>query len=508
MTSCGISKRKLLQRLGGLALGSAMAIPAHAGSDDAPYDVIAVGGGNAGLPLAIFAARRGMRVLVVEAADQVGGTLFLSSGQMSAVGTKLQKSKGIEDDTPQLFYDDIMRISGGTANPDVVRLAVDNAAATADWLFDNGFQVQPDHPVLGSGHDPYSRKRYFWSPQGGLAILEVLEKNLKPEVERGRVHVLTQTEVTELVREGRDGAIVGVVTQGSGGKRTFRGRNVVLTTGGYCSNKPMFKQIEGHDNFGDTTYPYSQGAGVKMAVAAGGYIRGQQYHQPLFNAILGDDAPLSPLLVRIISDPNIRQPWEIFVNVDGKRFIREDADRYDDREKALSRQPLERLWVVFDEAIMKASPQIIRAWNKDKFAAAFDNYPLFYKRNSLPELAAAAGINGVELALTIADYNRAQADGNDKFGRRHMPLPIGKPPFYAMRMQGYFLLGCAGIAVDKELRVIRQDGKPIPNLYAAGEMLGFSAFQGSSYCGGMSVTPALTFGRLLGERMLPFKTRT
>ena len=39
---------------------------------------------------------------------------------------------------------------------------------------------------------------------------------------------------------------------------------------------------------------------------------------------------------------------------------------------------------------------------------------------------------------------------------------------------------------------------------AEGELLGAGQFMGRSYCGGMLVTPALTFGRLLGQRMLKF----
>ena len=82
-------------------------------------------------------------------------------------------------------------------------------------------------------------------------------------------------------------------------------------------------------------------------------------------------------------------------------------------------------------------------------------------------------------------------------------MPIAQAPFYAIRMQGYYLLDTAGLTVDGSLRVVRPDGKPIPNLYAAGELIGMGALQGSSYCGGMSVTPALSFGKLLGERLLP-----
>ena len=50
------------------------------------YDVIIVGAGTSGLPAAICAAERGARVLVVEAAADIGGTLHWSSAQMSAAG--------------------------------------------------------------------------------------------------------------------------------------------------------------------------------------------------------------------------------------------------------------------------------------------------------------------------------------------------------------------------------------------------------------------------------------
>ncbi|HWJ39448.1 MAG TPA: FAD-binding protein, partial [Sphingomicrobium sp.] len=60
-----------------------------------------------------------------------------------------------------------------------------------------------------------------------------------------------------------------------------------------------------------------------------------------------------------------------------------------------------------------------------------------------------------------------------------------------------------GLAVDDDLRVIRKDGSVIPNLYAAGEILGSSQTMGKAACGGMMVTPAMTFGRLLGADLIP-----
>ena len=72
-------------------------------------------------------------------------------------------------------------------------------------------------------------------------------------------------------------------------------------------------------------------------------------------------------------------------------------------------------------------------------------------------------------------------------------------------MTGWTVITFAGLAVDGTLRVIRSDGSPIPNLFAAGEAIGGGATSGNAYTNGAMVTPALTFGRLLGQKMLKWK---
>jgi fumarate reductase flavoprotein subunit len=49
--------------------------------------------------------------------------------------------------------------------------------------------------------------------------------------------------------------------------------------------------------------------------------------------------------------------------------------------------------------------------------------------------------------------------------------------------------------------VRKNNGEVIPNLYAAGEVLGSAATMGQSFAGGMLVMPSITFGKLLGERL-------
>jgi fumarate reductase flavoprotein subunit len=500
-----ISKRRFLQASGAATL--AFGLPAL-GAASTPWDLIVVGGGTAGLPVALFAAQRGARVLIVEAAGELGGTLFLSSGQMSAAGTRLQRSKGI-DDTPQAHYDDVMRISNGTANPQLVRLAVDHAAPLFDWLMDHGLVVHPEHPVIGTTHEPYTRARYVWGMEGGRSILAVLRAQLAPEIAAGRITVLTDTRATALLQDG-DGTVRGLVVRNvAGGESRHLARFTALTCGGDTYAPAQFLKYDGAPNYSRATYPFSLGAGIDLAIAAGGYVRGGDTHAPLFGAVLASSSYPSPIRAMVRHFPGDRPPYEIFVNVAGKRFLCEDIPSHDAYEQGIRGQLEERCWVVFDAAIYRAAPRLVNGpfgspWTAADTDSAFaTGVPMFFREATLAALARAAGVDADGLVATVADYNQAQASGNDPLGRKYMPLPISEPPFYAIQLQSWNLTSYAGIAVDERLRVVRADGTPIPNLYAAGELIGTGQLMGRSHCGGMSVTPALALGRLLGHEILP-----
>lgn len=506
-----VSKREFLASAGAVAAAAALGSVGNAAlAARQEYDLIVVGGGNAGLPTAIFAAQRGAKVLVVEAGGAVGGTLFMSSGQMSAAGTRLQHARGI-DDTPQSHYDDVMQISKGTADPELLRLAVFNAAEAFDWLMGSGFEVREEHPITGTTHEPYSRARYAWGIEGGRSILKVLNAQLAPHVEAGRVTVLTSHEVVELL-QSRAGAVTGVVIKApNGDKIRQHGRRVALTSGGYTANPAMFEKYEGVKTYSRATYPWSQGIGIELGLAAGGYVRGGEHHTPLFGAILSDHNVPTSIRALARHFPPERPPWEIFVDAQGRRFLREDVPSHDAYEQAIAPLPEQRCWAVYDDAIRRNAPPLIRGGG---FAGSFtredeerffsDGTPMFFRADTLGALATAAGIDPRGLADTVADYNRGRAAGRDALGRQHMPLPIEAGPFYAVQLSSWNLLSYAGIGVDGRLRVTRADGAPIPNLYAAGELLGMGQLMGNSLPGGMSVMPAITLGRLLGREFIEF----
>jgi fumarate reductase flavoprotein subunit len=88
-----------------------------------------------------------------------------------------------------------------------------------------------------------------------------------------------------------------------------------------------------------------------------------------------------------------------------------------------------------------------------------------------------------------------------------MPRPIVQAPFYAVTQLGHSATSSAGITVDRELRVLRGDRSVVPNLRAAGEVLGSGVSLGDAFAPGMMLTPALALGRWLGNT-LPLDRKT
>ena len=467
------------------------------------WDMIVVGAGTTGIPAAAMGAKRGGRVLLIDAAERIGGTLLVGFGQLSAAGTRLQAEKGIED-SPQQHLEEAIRISRGTIDPVLARLSIFNAGETFDWMMERGFDVQPQCPAIESAHEPYDVARYYWGNNFGQSILDVLEPAMREQEARGLVKVLTSTRVTGLLQD-RQGVVTGVeLVDGAGSEASIEGSNVVLACGGYAANPKMFRRLCGYRLYVNGAYEFAQGDGHNLAVAAGGYLRGREKYLSNFGWLL-DDGPFPKAIIgRANTYPESRQPWEIYVNAYGRRFVREDEPSIDVREHSLLDQPELRYWIVFDDAIFQQAPPIVYDSNREQMAASFNTREIFRKADNLELLANAIGVPGEALANTVAEFNAGVAKGRDALGRSHLPAPIEKPPFYAIRQQGGSVSSTVGVAVNEKLQVIRPDGGAIPGLYAAGEILGAGQLQGNAFVGGMMATPSIVFGRLLGERLVEF----
>ncbi len=466
-----------------------------------PLDVLIVGAGTAGLPCAIAAVDAGARVLLVDKADRIGGTLHLTGGHFSAAGTNRQRAYGIVDDSTERHYADVQRISEGTAREDIARRAVELAPEMVDWLESCGFEFDPVTPRVVYGHEPYDTARTYYGAKEGRSLLELFAPMVESRVSGGRLAIALSTALDDLVIE--DGVCVGaVVRRTDGTESVVRAKSVVLATGGYGSAPGLFAELDGAPlvSAAATT---STGDGLEIARRHGAHVAGVGTYLPTFG---GMPSPEDPERVQWADRPLLvateRTPWEIYVGPDGRRFVAEDEPSVDLKERALTKVPTMTFYTVFDDRAVDESPNIVVGWSADDMRSRADVRPGVFVADTVEELARKAGLPPEALRASVAAYNDAVESGHDPdLGRTVFPARIERAPFYAMRNHGITLITFAGIDVDEQLRIRRSDGSVIGNLYGLGELLGSAAYMGNSFCSGMLVGPCISFGRDLGRRL-------
>jgi fumarate reductase flavoprotein subunit len=455
------------------------------------WDLVVVGAGTAGIPCATEAAQRGARVLLLEKQSDVGGTLHVSGGHLSAGGTRRQRERQI-DDSPEAHFADLRRIAHGTGRADLMKLATQLAPTTVDWLEDQGFEFDEATPRIVYGHEPYSTPRTYYGPDGGRTILGVLRRVL----EASDVVVRMETRVEKLVVER--GHVTGVLTAEG---EEICGKAVVLATGGYGADPDLFEQLDGRPLF-TSAVSGSTGDGLRLATAVGAAIKGAGTFIPTFGGlgeaddehrVLWDERP------RLVAAE--RPPWEIYVDRRGRRFVAEDEPSIDVKERKLAELPDLTFWVVLDRRGLEASAPIVRRWSIEDLLGMANRRVGIWSAPTLRALAEKSGIDPAGLEEGVRAYNHSVEVGHDTLGRKFLPAPIAKPPFVSLRNHGVTLITFCGVDVDGDLRVRSESGQVIEGLYAIGEVIGAGATSGNAFCGGMMVTPAISFGRWLGARI-------
>ena len=166
------------------------------------------------------------------------------------------------------------------------------------------------------------------------------------------------------------------------------------------------------------------------------------------------------------------------------------------------KQPEMRMNIIFDDKIIQnATP--ISLLDFDKYKSKFGNHDNFVKADTIEQLAEKINVPFENLLSTIENYNLAVENQIDhEWNKFFLIRKIEIPPFYAIKSNGFTIVSPEGLKVNDRLNVINKHGKSIKNLYAAGEILGFGNTSGHGFVGGMSLTPAMTFGKILGENIL------
>ncbi len=193
------------------------------------------------------------------------------------------------------------------------------------------------------------------------------------------------------------------------------------------------------------------------------------------------------------------------VNATGKRFVDEGADfrnyTYARYGREILNQPGQMAYQVFDAKVSHLLRDEYRIREVTKVRA-----------DSLEQLA--AGMDGVDSATflnTVQHYNSAVDDKTPfdptvKDGRGTAGLEVDKtnwanridtPPFEAYGITCGITFTFGGLAVDVGGRVISEEGEAIPDLYAAGELVGGLFY--FNYPGGTGLTAGSVFGRTAGR---------
>ena len=140
------------------------------------FDLIVIGGGGSGLAAAAEGAARGARVLLVEAAEALGGSTAWSIGSFTSSGTPHQKAAGV-DDSPEQHFADMDMVNAEAKRPDnrvLRRILTYGSPDTFRWLMDMGVEFIGPNPET-----PHTRPRMHNVIPGASSYIYHLEKRCR-----------------------------------------------------------------------------------------------------------------------------------------------------------------------------------------------------------------------------------------------------------------------------------------------------------------------------------------
>jgi len=235
----------------------------------------------------------------------------------------------------------------------------------------------------------------------------------------------------------------------------------------------------------------NQGDGIALGAQAGASMAGTNHGDLLLTSgVTKDIEPYTP-------------GWLVYVNRDGRRFV-DEAGPYTVMP-GVFREHGGSAWCIFDEASRaqaKADPNSpfgAGTWVAETLELAADQGTV-RRAATLDELAGHMGVPPRALRHTVDTYNADCARGRDSkyFKDPSVMRPIADPPFYGVELRpAVAVVTGYGVRIDADARVLDTDDRPIPGLYAAGEVTG--NVLGEQYVGGgNAIGSALIFGRIAG----------
>jgi tricarballylate dehydrogenase len=450
------------------------------------YDVLVVGGGNAGLCAALAARERGASVLILEAAPK----------SMRGGNSRHVRNLRCMHDAPEdvllgsysfsEYWDDLLQVTGGQTNEALARMMLQESGECRQWMLRYGARFQP---ALG-GTLQLSRTNAFFLG-GGKSLLNAYYR----AAETMGVDIQYDAEVCDL--DIRDGRFHAATVMQNGIEKQIRARTLVAAAGGFQGNIDWLREAWGTaaDNFIIRGTPYDTGKILRRLMDAGI----KTVADPIQCHAVAVDARSPRFDGGIVTRVDCVS-LGIVVNRDAVRFYDEGEDFWPKR------------YAIWGRLIAQQPDQIAYAIIDSKSAGSYLP-PLFppILADSIGTLANQLLLDPVTLQQTIDSFNASVQPG--KFdhtvldecktaglnpAKTHWARKIDTPPFLAYPLRPGITFTYLGVAVNDRAQVVLQNDQPATNIFAAGEIMAGNIL-GKGYLAGIGMTIGTVFGRIAGK---------
>ena len=441
--------------------------------------VVIVGAGACGLCAALAAAEAGADVLVLEQDAIPSGTTGMSSGLIPAACTHAQCEAGITTDSAEIFVADLLKKNRGRTDVEMLSFIARQSTQTVEWLIALGLPLSLVPAATLPGH---SQLRFHATP--GRSGSELIGSLLDAVTARG-IDVVTEARVQTLFVDNDDRVLGVEFVRPDGAVETVGCRALVLASCGFAANPELVRrylpEIAGalaHTHSGNVGDALAWGEALGAATAD---LTGYQGHASVFAG--------HGLLLHWIT---INQGG-FQVNARGERFA-DESRGYSEQAVDVLAQPGGVAWQIYDGRIHA----IMQEFSEYQDAISVN---AMRRADSVAELAQIAGLPLDALSKTFGAVT-AMCEGAiaDPLGRDFTQSTPLAPPYYAAKVTAALFHTQGGLVVDKDARVLRADGRRLPNLFAGGGAArGISGPTADGYVGGNGLMTATTLGRIGGQ---------
>ena len=435
-------------------------------------DVVVVGAGGAGMMSALYAAKQGLNVVLLEKSAIVGGASAMAGGGLSAVYT---------EDAREELKNKILTTGHNLAHVPTVELYTSFVANNAEWIM-----------AEDGGNIAYKGENGSFKIDGGGAGAMV---NAKANLEEAGVQLLTRTPAHELIVS--DGVVTGVKATGLEYNYTINAKAVILASGGYAHDAE--KCPDKFEQFIWAGHAGNDGDALDMVKVVDAATRNMELINTQPNTMV---MPNGAAQYTNFGSGTVYKMSGILINQDGVRFARESGKDWELMQEMANN---EITYLLMDQENFDAfnkgmigrklySEEDVEKWISDDYKGN----PIYKASASLDELAAKINVPAEALKATVAKYNEAVNTGaEDEFGRSLTTTIAEEGPYYALELRVRYYTSLGGLCINDNMQVLNTAEQPIVGLYAAGDVVGGT--MGDLYTGGQTYNWALTSGVQAGR---------